>query len=335
MREHFPRHCGVVCPVVMAGAGMMLAVVCLPSLQAGEGCDTGLAELKDAVSPVTLQADDESAGEYNASEPGKKDHVPSPPLVYVYNRDRTGLPRHTLFEEPARDLFVSPLCQVNQYTSTRWGQSISEQLRFRKPVSSSDDVEPNAWLMHLSIGILDTMSAERQKSSGRCSQRPLPRMVAQCNEYDDKPEVLNIVDEGMEVHFGWYPDYGKESTTETADYDRLMIEEQRAGSEDANLIACWEMREIQKRQQALRLAEQQRSSDDATARERFNEDTASEKLNAIQQQLAELIKQQPDTRAGRQAAAMIDAAGLKIGPGEVRGLYPKDVFFFGGIAIAQ
>lgn len=288
MRERFSRYCVAVRPVVMAVC-MMIAVICLPGVQAGEGCDTESTESKNTVSPVTSQVDDETAGECKASEPGRNYDVPSPPLVYVYNRDRVGLPHYMLFEEPADDLFVSPLCYVNQYTSTYWGQKLSER---------------------------------------RCPKKKPPGMV-QINELDCEPGKADVAEQSVEVHFGWYPGYGKEEA-EAVDYDRLMTEDARPTHDHIYHVASHDMTPAM-----LVSMGPPPPADEATARKKYNEDMADEKLRAIQEQLAELIRQQPDTRAGRQAAAMIDAAGLKVGPGRRRGLYPKDTFFFGGVAITQ
>lgn len=54
---------------------------------------------------------------------------------------------------------------------------------------------------------------------------------------------------------------------------------------------------------------------------------AGKTYERIRNQLAELIRQYPDTPAGRDAAELIEKAGLRVGPGEFEGLYPRDTFF--------
>lgn len=78
----------------------------------------------------------------------------------------------------------------------------------------------------------------------------------------------------------------------------------------------------------VELAEQPHASErDADNRHKHEETVARRRLLAIQQQLAELVQEQPNTQAGREAAAIIDAAGFKVGPDGFRGLYPQDTFF--------
>jgi hypothetical protein len=58
-----------------------------------------------------------------------------------------------------------------------------------------------------------------------------------------------------------------------------------------------------------------------------DEKIARKEFESIKAKLATLVRQYPHTKAGKDAAEMIDRAGLCAGPSEHNSLYPKGTFF--------
>ena len=63
------------------------------------------------------------------------------------------------------------------------------------------------------------------------------------------------------------------------------------------------------------------------ADEEIAKETAEKEFASIKARLATLIRQYPHTKAGKDAADMIDRAGLCAGPPEHNSLYPKGTYF--------
>jgi len=61
--------------------------------------------------------------------------------------------------------------------------------------------------------------------------------------------------------------------------------------------------------------------------EKIAQETAEKEFESIKARLATLIRQYPHTKAGKDAAAMIDRAGLCAGPAAHNSLYPKGTYF--------
>lgn len=63
------------------------------------------------------------------------------------------------------------------------------------------------------------------------------------------------------------------------------------------------------------------------ADEEIAQETAEKEFESIKARLATLIRQHPHTKAGKDAADMIDRAGLCAGPPAHNSLYPKGTYF--------
>ena len=61
--------------------------------------------------------------------------------------------------------------------------------------------------------------------------------------------------------------------------------------------------------------------------EKIAQETARKEFESIKAKLATLVRLYPHTKAGKDAAEMIDRAGLCAGPPEHNSIYPKGTFF--------